>query len=147
MAPDVRHRCPPNPTVRAPTLSQTQHQRPIQNQALPTYRNDTAEPQDGADIQRFHHTYIRQWFRNSTAYATFLVHPLITDIYTGNINDKPHKPSNITPNDSRILFISNVPTDTNEDDMRTLFTERLGGARVVRVDLDSSAPAAITRKH
>jgi hypothetical protein len=40
------------------------------------------------------------------------------------------------------LFLSNVPIDANESNVRALFAEQLGGARVESVEFDSAVPAA-----
>ncbi|KAF2731569.1 hypothetical protein EJ04DRAFT_498481 [Polyplosphaeria fusca] len=59
---------------------------------------------------------------------------------------KPHEPSHATARDEQSLFISNVPFDANEDNIRALFTEQLGGLRVANVEFDSSVPAQASSK-
>ncbi|KAA8612403.1 RRP7 multi-domain protein [Pyrenophora tritici-repentis] len=54
---------------------------------------------------------------------------------------KPHSPSIPTASDERSLFITNVPMDATESNMRALFQEQLGGSMVERVDFDASVPA------
>lgn len=54
---------------------------------------------------------------------------------------KPHEPSQPEPDADRSLFLSNVPFDANEANLRTLFAEQFGGLRVERVEFDSSVPA------
>ncbi|KAF2259572.1 hypothetical protein CC78DRAFT_537017 [Lojkania enalia] len=59
---------------------------------------------------------------------------------------KPHEPAHPTALDERSLFISNVPFDANEGNLRALFADQLGGSRVASVVFDSSVPAAPTLK-
>ena len=54
---------------------------------------------------------------------------------------KPHEPSAYTATAERSLFVANVPTDASESNIRALFAEQLGGARVESVDFDASVPA------
>lgn len=54
---------------------------------------------------------------------------------------KPHSPSIPTADDERSLFITNIPIDTTENNMRALFQEQLGGSMVERVEFDASVPA------
>ncbi|KAF1349514.1 hypothetical protein EJ07DRAFT_169387 [Lizonia empirigonia] len=54
---------------------------------------------------------------------------------------KPHEPSAYTATAERSLFIANVPIDASESNIRALFAEQLGGARVESVDFDASVPA------
>ncbi|CAA9966856.1 RRP7 multi-domain protein [Pyrenophora teres f. maculata] len=54
---------------------------------------------------------------------------------------KPHSPSIPTADDERSLFITNVPIDATESNMRALFQEQLGGSMVERVEFDASIPA------
>ena len=54
---------------------------------------------------------------------------------------KPHTPSAYTPTAERSLFVANVPIDASETNIRALFAEQLGGARVESVDFDASVPA------
>jgi ribosomal RNA-processing protein 7 len=53
---------------------------------------------------------------------------------------KPHETSYATANEERSLFISNIPIDANEGNIRTSFADQLGGARVEHVEFDSSVP-------
>ncbi|KAF2017732.1 hypothetical protein BU24DRAFT_420782 [Aaosphaeria arxii CBS 175.79] len=59
---------------------------------------------------------------------------------------KPHEPSNPTPSSDRSLFISNVPIDAGESNIRSLFAEQLGGSRVESVEFDSAIPAEPSHK-
>ena len=54
---------------------------------------------------------------------------------------KPHEPSAYTATAERSLFVANVPIDASESNIRALFAEQLGGARVESVDFDASVPA------
>ena len=54
---------------------------------------------------------------------------------------KPHSPSAYTPTAERSLFVANIPIDASETNIRSLFAEQLGGARVESVDFDASVPA------
>lgn len=54
---------------------------------------------------------------------------------------KPHEPSGYTASAERSLFVANVPIDASEANIRALFAEQLGGARVESVDFDASVPA------
>jgi ribosomal RNA-processing protein 7 len=54
---------------------------------------------------------------------------------------KAHSPSTFTPTAERSLFVANVPIDASETNIRALFAEQLGGARVESVDFDASVPA------
>ncbi|KAH6642881.1 ribosomal RNA-processing protein 7-domain-containing protein [Boeremia exigua] len=54
---------------------------------------------------------------------------------------KPHEPSTYSATAERSLFIANVPIDASESNIRALFAEQLGGARVESVDFDASVPA------
>lgn len=57
-----------------------------------------------------------------------------------------HAPTNPTPDTDRSLFIANVPIDASESNIRRLFAEQLGGARVESVEFDSAIPAGPVRK-
>jgi ribosomal RNA-processing protein 7 len=59
---------------------------------------------------------------------------------------KPHEPSVPTPTADRSLFVSNVPFDASESNIRALFTEQLGGSRVEHVEFDSAIPAVQNAK-
>lgn len=48
----------------------------------------------------------------------------------------PHEPKNTTADTSRSLLAANVPIDSNEGNLRSLFANHLGGARIERVDYD-----------
>ncbi|KAJ4987601.1 meiotic recombination protein dmc1 [Stagonosporopsis vannaccii] len=54
---------------------------------------------------------------------------------------KAHEPSAYTASAERSLFVANVPIDASESNIRALFAEQLGGARVESVDFDASVPA------
>ena len=54
---------------------------------------------------------------------------------------KPHEPSAYTATAERSLFVANIPIDSSETNIRALFANELGGARVESVDFDSSVPA------
>ncbi|KAF2189210.1 hypothetical protein K469DRAFT_723961 [Zopfia rhizophila CBS 207.26] len=54
---------------------------------------------------------------------------------------KPHTPSQTTETTGRSLFLANVPIDANEENIRNLFGEKLGGARVSSVEFDTAVPA------
>jgi ribosomal RNA-processing protein 7 len=54
---------------------------------------------------------------------------------------KPHEPSAYTATAERSLFLSNIPIDASETNIRALFAEQLGGARVESVEFDASVPA------
>lgn len=54
---------------------------------------------------------------------------------------KPHSPSAYTASAERSLFLANIPIDASEANIRALFAEQLGGARVESVDFDASVPA------
>lgn len=54
---------------------------------------------------------------------------------------KPHEPSAYTASAERSLFVANVPVDASEANLRALFAEQLGGARVESVEFDASVPA------
>lgn len=59
---------------------------------------------------------------------------------------KPHEPSHPTPTAERSLFISSLPIDANETNLRALFAEQLGGGRVEAVEFDSAVPSVPTLK-
>lgn len=59
---------------------------------------------------------------------------------------KPHEPSAYTATADRSLFVANMPIDASEPAVRALFASQLGGARVERVEFDSSVPAAPLHK-
>ncbi|KAJ4292562.1 hypothetical protein N0V90_009225 [Kalmusia sp. IMI 367209] len=59
---------------------------------------------------------------------------------------RAHAPSIATESSARSLFIANVPVDASETNIRALFAEQLGGARVEGVDFDSSIPAVVEHK-
>lgn len=54
---------------------------------------------------------------------------------------KPHEPSAYTASAERSLFVANIPIDASEPNIRALFAEQLGGARVESVEFDASVPA------
>lgn len=54
---------------------------------------------------------------------------------------KSHDPSAYTASAERSLFVANVPIDASEANVRALFAEQLGGARVESVEFDASIPA------
>lgn len=54
---------------------------------------------------------------------------------------KTHEPSAYTATAERSLFVANVPIDASESNIRALFAEQLGGARVESVEFDASVPA------
>ncbi|KZM22141.1 uncharacterized protein EKO05_0003843 [Ascochyta rabiei] len=54
---------------------------------------------------------------------------------------KPHEPSTHTATAERSLFVANIPVDASESNVRALFAEQLGGARVESVEFDASVPA------
>ena len=55
---------------------------------------------------------------------------------------RAHAPSIPTPSADRSIFVSNVPIDASETNLRQLFADQLGGSRVESVDFDSAIPAA-----
>ena len=59
---------------------------------------------------------------------------------------KAHTPSIPTETADRSLFLANVPADASESNIRLLFAEQLGGARVESVDFDSAIPAGVQHK-
>ncbi|KAF1966637.1 hypothetical protein BU23DRAFT_560053 [Bimuria novae-zelandiae CBS 107.79] len=59
---------------------------------------------------------------------------------------KPHAPSQTTASTPRSLFIANVPIDASEANLRALFADQLGGARVESVEFDASVPAVVEHK-
>lgn len=59
---------------------------------------------------------------------------------------RAHAPTNPTPDTDRSLFIANIPIDASESNIRRLFAEQLGGARVESVEFDSAIPAGAVRK-
>jgi ribosomal RNA-processing protein 7 len=84
-----------------------------------------------------------------TTVADFTVLPLALPAATAAVHYayiKPHAPSTFHPTAERSLFIANIPVDATESALRTLFATQLGGARVERVDFDSSIPAAPLHK-
>ncbi|OAG01190.1 uncharacterized protein CC84DRAFT_1061080, partial [Paraphaeosphaeria sporulosa] len=60
---------------------------------------------------------------------------------------KAHAPAIATESTARSLFLANVPIDASEANLRALFAEQLGGARVESVDFDGSVPAEVAHKH
>ncbi|KAF2100560.1 hypothetical protein NA57DRAFT_54638 [Rhizodiscina lignyota] len=50
---------------------------------------------------------------------------------------RPHAPKIPDANTSRSLFVSNVPPDANESNLRKLFATHLGGTRIERVEFDA----------
>ncbi len=54
---------------------------------------------------------------------------------------KPHSPSTFTPTSERSLFLANIPIDATSSNIRALFADQLGGARVESVEFDASIPA------
>lgn len=54
---------------------------------------------------------------------------------------KPHAPSIPSAIDERSLFITNIPIDTTESNVRALFVDQLGGSMVERVEFDAPIPA------
>lgn len=54
---------------------------------------------------------------------------------------KAHEPSIPTASDERSLFVANIPIDTTESNIRTLFQDQLGGSMVERVEFDAPIPA------
>ncbi|KAL5417748.1 hypothetical protein PMIN03_001447 [Paraphaeosphaeria minitans] len=60
---------------------------------------------------------------------------------------KAHAPAIATESTARSLFLANVPIDASEANLRALFAEQLGGARVESVDFDASVPAEVAHKH
>lgn len=59
---------------------------------------------------------------------------------------KAHAPAVSTESTARSLFIANVPIDASEANLRALFAEQLGGARVESVEFDASVPAVVEHK-
>ncbi|KAF2450635.1 hypothetical protein P171DRAFT_426966 [Karstenula rhodostoma CBS 690.94] len=60
---------------------------------------------------------------------------------------KAHAPAIATESTARSLFLANVPIDASEANLRALFAEQLGGARVESVEFDASVPAEVAHKH
>ncbi|KAL1612647.1 hypothetical protein SLS60_000876 [Paraconiothyrium brasiliense] len=60
---------------------------------------------------------------------------------------KAHAPAISTESTARALFLANVPIDASESNLRDLFAEQLGGARVESVEFDTSVPADVSHKH
>lgn len=60
---------------------------------------------------------------------------------------KAHAPAIATESTARSLFVANVPIDASEANLRALFAEQLGGARVESVGFDASVPAEVAHKH
>jgi ribosomal RNA-processing protein 7 len=60
---------------------------------------------------------------------------------THTLYARKHAPRIPTPNDSRALYVSNVPVDATEATLRTLFTA-LGGGKVESVSFEDSAPTS-----
>lgn len=59
---------------------------------------------------------------------------------------KPHTPAQAVESSPRSLFLANVPIDATETNLRTLFADHLGGARVESVQFDASIPAVVEHK-
>ena len=59
---------------------------------------------------------------------------------------KPHTPAQAIESSPRSLFLANVPIDATEANLRTLFADHLGGARVESVQFDASIPATVEHK-
>jgi ribosomal RNA-processing protein 7 len=59
---------------------------------------------------------------------------------------KPHAPSQPTESSPRSLFLANLPIDATESNLRALFADQLGGARVETVQFHASIPAVVEHK-
>lgn len=59
---------------------------------------------------------------------------------------KPHEPTQATLSAHRSLFITNIPIDANDANIKSLFVDQLGGSRVESVEFDTAVPEAPTVK-
>ena len=91
-----------------------------------------------------------------TAVAEFTILPLALPTQSGLPSScadakhylyvKAHNPAQSIESTPRSLFIANVPIDATEANLRALFAEHLGGARVESVAFDASIPAVVEHK-